>query len=415
MKNWMQLFMILAVAGLFLPVQAFCGGGMSNEQIVEELKSMKERINELESELRNKDREIAELRELNADKSAVGVKGLGDRVRRIEDEMEKKKESVLGEWAERIHFSGLVETEAAYEDMDFGDPEVEDMDASDIALATVELGVDVDIAKHVQGHVLLLWEEDDTEPLDVDEGFIIIDGEDVVPLFLSAGKMYVPFGNFESHFVSDPLTLEIGETNESAVMVGFAGDWLDLSAAVYNGDVDEIDDDDDHINGFAAGAVFHIPDGMVPNLGLQLGASYISDIAESDGLEGELTGPILDHVSGFGAFLSAAFKETIFFDAEYVGASENFGAGELAFDNGRGVKPRAWNLELAFAPMDRLLLGLKYEGSDDLGDFLPEKQYGGVASYELFESTILSLEYLHGKFENKDERNLLTGQLAIEF
>ncbi len=292
---------------------------------------------------------------------------------------------------------------------------MDDTDTSDITLATVELGVDVDVAKHVQGHVTLLWEEDDTEPLDVDEGFIILDGEEVLPLYLNAGKMYVPFGYYESHFVSDPLTLEIGETNETAVKAGFANDWVDLCAAVYNGDVNEVGDEDDHIDGFAGSAVFTLPEGLVPNLGLMAGASYLSNIAESDGLEGETPGVLQDDVGGLGAFLSVAYMDRVFFEAEYVAALDPFEAGELSFDNGRRAEPRAWNLEAAFAPVERLELGVRYEGSDDMNDFLPEKQYGAVASYEIFESTTLSLEYLRGTFENDDVRDLITTQFAIEF
>lgn len=278
----------------------------------------------------------------------------------------------------------------------------------------MELGIYADIARHVEGHVLLLWEDGFTG-VEVDEGYIALDGKDIVPLYLHAGKMYVPFGSFESHFVSDPLTLEIGETNKTAVRAGFANDWLDLSAAFYNGDVNEIGDEDDHIDGFAGSAVFTLPKGIVPNLGATIGASYISNMGDSDGLEGETPGVLQDNVGGFGAFLSLAFMEKYFFEAEYIGAVDHFMPGELTFDNGRRIEPRAWNLEFAFTPVEKLELGVRYEGSDDMFDFLPEKQYGAVAGYEIFESTTLSLEYLHGKFENRDARELITTQLAIEF
>lgn len=416
MKGAMLIFTIILIGIMAIPVKGVAGGKMSNEQIMQEINALRDRITALENQVRVKDREIAELKAHEGEKSSVGVKGLGDRVRRIEEQMEEgKKADLLGEWANRIHLSGAVEVEAGYQDMDFADPTLDDLDTSDISLATVELGVDVDIAKHVQGHVVLLWEEDETEPLDVDEGFIILDGEDVLPLYLNAGKMYVPFGYYESHFVSDPLTLEIGETNETAVKAGFANDWVDLCAAVYNGDVNELDDGDDHIDGFAGSAVFNLPEGLVPELGLMAGVSYLSNIADSDGLEGETPGVLQNDVGGFGAFLSFSYLDRVFFEAEYVTALNSFEAGELSFDNGRRAEPRAWNLEMAFAPMERLELGVKYEGSEDMNDFLPEKQYGAVASYALFKYTTLSLEYLHGEFENLDERDLLTGQLAIEF
>ncbi len=102
-------------------------------------------------------------------------------------------------------------------------------------------------------------------------------------------------------------------------------------------------------------------------------------------------------------------------DAEYLGATERFGAGELSFDGGKPFKPVAWNVELAYAVTEDLELAVKCEGSEDLGDFHPEKQYGGAVIYSLFENTSLALEYLHGEFENGDEQGLITTQISIEF
>ncbi|MCD4689476.1 MAG: hypothetical protein K8R55_09110, partial [Desulfuromonadaceae bacterium] len=97
--------------------------------------------------------------------------------------------------AQKVSLSGLIEVEAGYIDVDSDDPAA-DGNESDLVLATVELGIDADFIQHVSGHVLLLWEEDEeSDHLIVDEGYIRLDGEDVVPLYLQVGKMYVPFGH----------------------------------------------------------------------------------------------------------------------------------------------------------------------------------------------------------------------------
>ncbi len=197
--------------------------------------------------------------------------------------------------------------------MDFDDPALDDETSSDVVLATMELGVDAAIAKHVGGHALLLW-EDGAGGVDLDEGFIILDGEDVVPMYLNAGKMYVPFGQYESHFISDPLTLEIGETNESALKVGFANDWIEVCLAAFNGDVDEAGDDD-RIDDYEA-AVVVSPQLGFEDFGLTAGLSYISNIGESDGLEGETPGALQDDVPGLGGFVSVAFQERFFIEFE---------------------------------------------------------------------------------------------------
>jgi hypothetical protein len=334
--------------------------------------------------------------------------GLPERVRKLEEAMGMGD---MGRWLDRISIAGLIEVEAGYEDIDSDDPDA-DGDSSDLTLATVELGIDVDFIKHVSGRVLLLWEEDDTEPLDVDEAFIRLDGEDVLPLYLQAGKMYVPFGNFETHFISDPNTLELGETRESAAVIGYATDLFDLSFGVFNGDIDE-EGKDDHIDSFVAGAVFTLPEEAVPDLALTAGLSWISNIADSDMLTDEIAGDeIQDKVDGLAAFLIATLNERWTLIAEYVGALDEFDDADPGLG---GLEPKTWNFELGCAVTDDLTVAAKYEGGDDLGDLLPDEQYGIVASYGLFRYTTLSLEYLHGEFENDDERDLVTAQLAFEF
>jgi len=388
---------------------------MSNHELMQELKALKNQIRILEEKLVNQ--ENMSKQEISKEAS-TGIEGQGlpERVRRIEEKMEQKQEGLLAKWADKITLSGLIEAEACYEDYDYDDPTTDDEDSSDITLATVELGVDVDIIKHVKGHVLFLWEEDDTEPVDVDEGFITLDGEDVVPLYLNVGKLYVPFGNFESHFISDPLTLELGETRESALTVGYVNEWMDFSVSAFNGDIDETGEDN-HIESYVANASFSVPQELISNFGIAGGVSYISNIGDSDNLQDEIVPPdgIKDYVGGFNAFLSISFMDKFFLECEYLGALDEFEAGELLFDDGKEFQPETWNFELAYAATDRLEVAVKYEGGDDLGDFLPEDQYGAAVSYGLFENTSLSLEYLHGEFENDDKRDLITTQLAVEF
>lgn len=384
---------------------------LSNEELMQELEAMKKRVQQLEEQLQPT--AAADVKQQETGRAAPAEsEGLPERIRRIEEQLKEK--TLPGKWAERVTLSGLIEAEAGYGKVNYSDPAVADEDVSDIILSTVELGIDVDIAKHVSGHVLFLWEEDETEPVDMDEGYITLGGEDVVPLYLKAGKMYVPFGYYETHFISDPLTLEIGETRESAVSAGFTNDLFELSVAVFNGDVDKIGDDN-HVDTFVGSLAYTLPEKIIPDLGLVAGAAYISNIADSDGLEGETSGQIEDYVGGLGAFVSLAFRERIFLECEYLGALEHFEAGELSFDGGLAAKPQAWNIEFALVPIADVTVAVKYEGSKDLAAFQPEKQYGAAITYNLFANTALSLEYLRGEFDNGDRRDLLTTQLAIAF
>jgi len=418
MKKLIKGMLCLLVCGSLFSFPAFAEE-MSNYQLMEELKALKNKTRMLEDQL-NRQEKMSKQEISKEVPTGLEAQGLPERVRRIEEKMEQKQEGLLAKWADKITLSGLIEGEACYEDYDYDDPATDDEDSSDITLATVELAVDVDLVKHVKGHVLFLWEEDETEPVDVDEGYITLDGEDVVPLYLNVGKLYVPFGNFESHFISDPLTLELGETRESALTVGCKNEWMDVSVSAFNGDIDEVGEDN-HIETYVASASFSVPEKLSSNFGIRAGVSYISNIADTDGLGDEITEDaggnkyIKDYVEGLSAFLSISFMDKLFLECEYLGALDEFEAGELSFDNGKEIQPETWNIELAYAATDRLEVAVKYEGGDDLGDVLPEDQYGAAVSYSLFENTSLSLEYLHGEFENDDERDLITTQLAVEF
>jgi hypothetical protein len=333
-----------------------------------------------------------------------GVKGLTERIEKVETALEQAG----------ITFSGAVEVEASYVDED-GENET-----SDLTLATVELGVDINPVKHVSGHVLFLFEEDDTEDVTVDEGFIRLDGEDVIPFYLNIGRLYVPFGYFESHFISDPLTLELAETQESAVVAGYATDMFEISIGLFNGDVNETDDDDDHIDNLVAGAMFTLPENNT--FGLMVGASYISNISESDTLEGENgvdsdNNTIDENVGGFSAFISASLYEKFFLEVEYVTALDSFEAGELDFDNGKRMEPSAYNIELAYLLTDDIELALRYAGSSDAGTLLPEELYGAVVNWSFLDGVSLGLEIQKGEYDRPTDKDELTmtAQLALEF
>jgi len=333
------------------------------------------------------------------------IAGLKSRIAKLEREKDQQGGGVLRGRSDRIRISGVVEVEASYEEYKEKSAE-NNTDSNDIDLANVELGIDVDIAKYAGGHLLLKYEGDDVF---VDEGTINLGGVEDIPFYLTAGKFCVPFGMFNSHFISDPITLEIGEINEGAGVLGYANDYFDVALGVFNGDVDETGSDD-VIEGFVASAIF-TPPLSFDDSEISFGVSYTSTIAEAGGLEDKFTA-IEDYVGALSAFLSANYKNFTF-EAEYVGALDKFQADELITE--RESQPMACNFELAYAVNDKIEIAGRYEFSDELWDLLPEGQYGPVISYLLFENTTLAVEYLHGEYKNGDTRDLVTAQLAIEF
>ena len=341
-------------------------------------------------------------------------------VRGLEERYEELKAAVEG-----VEIGGTIEVEASYEDVDYDSKDEDDEDSSDISVATVELSVDAAITDRIKGHLLFLYEEDeDDSDVALDEAIIHIHAEEVcvvdeacgAPWYASIGKLYVPFGYYESHFISDPLTLELGETRETAVVAGLANNWANVAIGVYNGDVNEVGEDDDHIENFVASARLTLPEETIPGIGLMGGVSYVNDISDSDNLQDEVIDhEVEDFIAGFAAFLHVSVHDKFFLEAEYVAALDDFEESDMDLEPGEDFEPRTWNIELAYLITEALEVAIKYEGSDDALDFLPEKRYGGVINYSLFDNTSLGLEYLYGEFENNDEVTTVTGQLAVVF
>lgn len=78
----------------------------------------------------------------------------------------------------------------------------------------------------------------------------------------------------------------------------------------------------------------------------------------------------------------------------------------------------AYNLEIgyAFAMGEKeAVVAAALQGSEDAEDLIPETRYLGSFAFGFFESTTLAFEYAHSEFENDDEEDAFTAQLAIEF
>lgn len=280
---------------------------------------------------------------------------------------------------------------------------------SDLTLATLELTVDADIVEGVSGHLGLLWEEDDTEDNILDEGFLTFGATDSIPFYLTAGKMYLPFGNFESVFISDPLTLELAEIRESAALVGFANDWVDVNAGAFNGDFQDDTDDDTIDDAFASIA-------CAPCEDLVFGACWLSDLLDTDGFE-----TFADALAGVGMY-EACHAAGVYVNAQIGPVTVNaevVGAVEKIDVPGDKLRPLAYNIEASVPVHEKVAVGAKFEGSDDFfGDVGAEKwadeQYGFVASYALNDHITLSGEYLHAEgLDDDNSRDQATVQVAV--
>jgi len=287
----------------------------------------------------------------------------------------------------------------------------------------------------------------------VDEGYILLDGGDEIPLYLKAGEMYVPFGSFESNMISDPLTLEMGETRETALEIGFESNGFYGALYAFNGDVDK-DDEDSHVDNYGAKAGYGVE---TDAFSLDVGVSWINNIADSDGLGGFekfVTGmkeskhvafALRDYVPGVGFHGILAFGPFTFI-GEYVTLLDepewnvtDIVSGSMAALRltpvMKGAEAETYNIEAAYTcelggretvfavgyqgteDLERgTVFAVGYQGAEDLEEALPEKRYIGSVGIGLYDGTTLSVEYLHDEYEDDVRKtDMVTAQLVVEF
>ena len=322
--------------------------------------------------------------------------------------------------AATTEISGLLEAEMGFVSDDDGS-------SSDIVLATFELGIDAEISEWFSGHVVLLHEEDDT-PLEVDQGYITFGNSFLSSFSIQFGQQYVPFGVFETNLVSDPLTLEIAETRESAIVFAYDGD-LYASFYLFNGDLLEAGGEDSIGNmGFNAGYAYE-----GESMSFDVGIGYINNLKDSDGL----TGAIFDYrdtaneaipdsfptpeevdayVAGFTGHLVLNWGSFTFV-GEMVAALDDFATDELAPGK---RKPSAGNMEFAYGISDDFVIALAFQNTVDMGGYLPESRLLLGMSYQIDEATSFALEFAsdtgYADSEGGEgDSTTTTMQLATEF
>jgi hypothetical protein len=319
--------------------------------------------------------------------------------------------------AARVKFSGLVEVEA------FAGKDFLKEKTSDVSLATVELGLDAKISQWVSAHVLALYEEgEEDDHLIIDEGTITLSDAEKTPFYLTVGKMYVPFGSFASSMVSDPLTLELAETRDTGLLAGFDEAGWYGSLYTFNGEVDETGKDDT-INSFGANLGYKLEkDGWQ----LDLGAGWLNNLGNSNTIRDHIATTSIT-VEGFAEALAlhGGFRcHGWSFMAEYIAALDSFQSGEVDF-NGRGARPKAWQLEMDYTTEvseREITLALGYQRTEEsLALGLPEHRYLASVGIGVYDHATLALEYRHdqdyataqgGTDENAHQ---VVAQLAVEF
>ncbi len=310
----------------------------------------------------------------------------------------------LTEW---LSLSGLAKIEASSFDNNFctNIPNA----GRDDTVTAVQLGFKLDISERVESEIILDF-QDKTTGSALDEAFVELNSGS---WGLSVGKQTLPFGTYYSHFITGPL-LEFGETRATALLVGYHYDnGVDFSAFTYQGRARQ-SNVDERINDWAVAAEAKLLDERV-----LLGASYLSDLADSDAqLLEDFDNQYPSRVGAWNAYavLRAGTAEVSF---EMLRAVRAFRALPPNAD-----QPCAWNLEIAYYPTATWQVAARLERSAELRD-QPERRFGVAVTWLAYGVVTISVEALRADFKpglvfdaNGNElrrQTLFSTQLSLEF
>ncbi|MEN8205147.1 MAG: LbtU family siderophore porin [Pseudomonadota bacterium] len=320
----------------------------------------------------------------------------------------ERREAGLGrkvtDW---LGVSGLAEVEAEYQDFDFSGNKSDKSDY--MTTKTLQLGLNFTLTEEIAAEFVFEYEVDSDHSL-LDEGFLQYEGE---MLGVEAGRLYIPFGEFYSHFATGPI-LEFGETRGNALVVDYAlSDSVDVFAYGIDGKAERQGESGGQID-WGGGFEFASADESV-----KISAGYFSDMADTDEeLLEDFNGNYRHRVGGITANTLVG-RETFEFTAEYLGALRSF--SELDSEEDR---PWAANVEVAWFPLNNFQLAGRIEASGEIPDE-PELQLGVSATWLIGNRFNISVDYLHGKFRDDfvfddddneiNSRQLVAAQLSFEF
>lgn len=280
--------------------------------------------------------------------------------------------------------SGLAEGEILFEDFDTKEGTADDSGRDDSA--SLQLGFIVSPFEFAQMEAILEYDTD-KDKVEADEAFLSLEKD---PWELALGKQYTPFGVYFSSFVSGPL-VEFGETqaDEVATLAYGPNDEFDLLLTAYRGRARKQGKNSGEWN-WSLATEFWLKDDW------SFGLSYQSNLADSDSrlLEdnNDRYSTRVAGISGYVLWAGEKFEATL----EALAATGSF--EELDPDRN---KPCAWNAELVhFYPGSNFEIAFRIEGSRELEDE-PRVQFGPAITWRTGKYASLTLEYLHGEFEDE--------------
>lgn len=328
------------------------------------------------------------------------------------------------DWIKGISIDGRVEVESSYQ------KSYNSVSSSNLVLAKALVGFTGKVHEWATTRLSFLHEAGNT--LKVDETFITLGNLNVFPFYVKVGQMYLPFGKYETLFVSDPVTYNMAHTMRSLGQLGLEAGGAYGSVYAYNGDTQtgsrNIIDHYGATLGFAKES---------DNLSFEVGVDYLSDFGDLSGPSGVMKSVGTTNNWANYSYVNGLVGHTqvklgpVTFNGEYMTALDEFQFQYLSFGRStplQGAKPKAWYTELGYIMKigDRdTTVVLSYQATDEaLAMGLPKQRYLAGITMEVIDNTSLSLEYKRetkydekygGNYTKKKNADTVTLQLAVYF
>ena len=289
---------------------------------------------------------------------------------------------------------------------------------SDIDLSEAEINVLMGINSWATGYFSLDHKAEansadakQTQFIYLKKAFLTLGNLQRAPVYMTLGETYVPFGRYASAMVSSPLTLSLARTHERAVILGYSQPHgLGLNAQVFAFRGNTTNNGDDIKTGGVNVDYVHSGNGI----NAEIGASYMNNFAETDGMQGNGVFGGIDNadvtansqmgrrVGGVDVHAKASMANFAVI-AEYVSATRRFDSANLKF-NGVGAKPSALNVELGYNfkvanYASNFAVGYG-QTKEAMALGLAKKRYIATFNTSLFDHTVQSLEFSRNRNYN---------------
>jgi hypothetical protein len=329
-------------------------------------------------------------------------------------QQERKREKAMGQSSEhpRLILSGYVQGTANATSYT-GD------NSSSLDLSDAALDAYAEVSPWVGAFMSMEYDSTDaSSSIFLDQGFITIGNFDHSPYYTSLGQMYVPFGQYSSSMVTDPITKTLGRIKTRALVAGYqsqaAGVAPYAAAFVFNGSTDfHGDTNSTYVGSVGAnmGVAYHAGDRSA-----DVGVSAVNNLAQSQGfaaaMDNYTNGPFVLSKKVPGVDVHAQAGQGAYTVlAEYLTATERYDDSDVQF-NGQGARPSAMNLEgsYAFNLWRPSSVTLAYGQSwDALALDQAERRYSVAYGVSVWRHTLLILELARNQSYQESDQASLNG------